>query len=199
MTKEYIGNCSKVIDWNSIITSLKTAPSVFREFDNPYETPSVIEKIAKEGKESLEYDIYRENEIGRAFEKTPEVVQFYTFHCGEAYQKDLEKKFADWIGVKSFMSWISKVIPGKCAAPHIDDEEIYKAEICGISKNKLVRYHCHVSPPMLGAAFMLENGDCFHMEEQGSVYKWPKPDALHCGMNAGYKPKYTFHFIGVVE
>lgn len=197
MTKDYIGNCNDTIDWNSVIKSLDTAKSIFREYETPYETPIVIEKIQQEGKDWLAYEKYRHNEMVKAFESVPEAVQFYTYHCGEAYDTTLENDFSNWLGTKSFMTWISKVMPGKCAAPHIDDEEIYKAELLGIKKENLVRYHCHISEPILGDAFMLENGDCFHMEEQGAVFKWPKPDTVHCGMNAGCKPKFIFHFLGV--
>ena len=76
-------------------------------------------------------------------------------------------------------------------------EEIYFAN-SKHPKEKLVRYHIHVSKPSMGAAFFIGD-DAYHAEEQGSVFQWPAIDSIHCGMNAGIKPKFLYHVLGVID
>jgi hypothetical protein len=189
----YVGNCSSVIDWNSIVKELDLYEGTFRGFETPYEKQVTIDLVNK--KEHLEYDYLRDNdELNKAYSDNKSL-EFYTYTAGKEYSKDIDYKFAEWLGVDVSLSWISKVGVGKVAAPHIDDEEVYW------SKNKfpnreLVRYHCHITQPEMGAAFMIEK-ECYHMKELGDVFIWPSTDSLHCGVNASTKEKFLYHFIGV--
>jgi hypothetical protein len=193
----YIGNCNDVIDWNSIVENLSYTPGLFRGFKTDYEKDVVIKKY--ENKEHLEYSYLREDKsLDEAYRTNPSL-EFYTYTAGKQYSRNVDTMFAQWLGVgfEPALSWISRVPPGKVAAPHIDDEEVYWSKEKFPNK-KLIRYHCHLSPPEMGAAFMVEK-ECYHMAELGDVYQWPSVDSIHCGANAGTKDKITYHFIGVVK
>ena len=199
MAKKYITNTGDIVDWDDVISSLDNARGDVRGFITPYENETSKSRIADKGQESLEYDYLRDpqSEINQAFSKNPESLEFTTYIRENSYGKQLDKNIGKLLGCKIFLSWISKVETGKCVAPHIDDEEIYFAN-SQHPKEKLVRYHIHVSKPNMGAAFFLEK-DCYYNEQQGSVFQWPAIDSLHCGMNAGTKPKFLYHAIGVVN
>ena len=199
MAKKYITNTGDLVDWNELITSLSNIEGRVYGYVTEYEYESTLERIDEQGNNNLEYDYLRDpkGEINQAYAKTPDSLEFISYTRENGYEKDLDKKLGKLLGCEIFLSWISKVNPGKCVAPHIDDEEIYFAN-SRHPKEKLVRYHVHVSKPSMGAAFFIGN-DCYHAEEQGSVYQWPAIDSIHCGMNAGTKPKFLYHALGVIN
>jgi len=189
----YIGNCDSVIDWKNIVETLQSSKGTFRGFETPYENPVTIDLVNKEA--PLEYDYLRDNEeINQAYSNN-ESLQFYTYTAGKSYSREVDNKFAEWLGVDPALSWISEVGVGKVAAPHIDDEEVYWSKD-QFPNRKLLRYHCHITLPEMGAAFMVEK-ECYHMKERGDVFQWPSPDSLHCGVNGSVKTKFLYHFIGV--
>ena len=188
----YIGNCGSIIDWNSVIQELDSCEGTFRGYETPYENPVTLDLVEKEA--PFEYDYLRDNEDLKTYSNN-ESLQFYTYTAGKSYSREVDNKFAEWLGVDTSLSWISKVGVGKVAAPHIDDEEVYwsKQQFPG---KELVRYHCHISSPEMGAAFMVEK-ECYHMKQLGDVFQWPSVDSLHCGVNGSTKTKFLYHFIGV--
>lgn len=189
----YIGNCASIIDWNTVVQELENTTGTFRGFETPYENPVTLDLV--DNKAPLEYDYLRDNDdINKAYSEN-EALQFYTYTAGKSYSRNIDNKFAEWLGVDVSLSWISKVGVGKVAAPHIDDEEVYWSKE-QFPNRKLLRYHCHISSPEMGAAFMVEK-ECYHMAELGDVFQWPNADSLHCGVNGSTKTKFLYHFIGV--
>jgi len=199
MAKKYITNTGDIVDWNKIISDLDNCVGSVYGYESDYEYDTTKQRIESGGEQSLEYDYLRDpqGEIQKAFENNRENLEFTSYTRENAYGKELDKKIGKHLGCEIFLSWISKVDPGKCVAPHIDDEEIYFAN-SRHPKENLVRYHIHVSKPNMGAAFFIGE-DCYYHEEQGSVFQWPAIDSLHCGMNAGTKPKFLYHAIGVIR
>jgi|SRR6056300_109756 hypothetical protein len=200
MAKKYITNTENVVDWDEIISLLnKSEGSIYGDLtkSDDYFYPTTLERV-DDTKNPLEYDYLRDpnHEINKVYGNNPSA-EFVTFTRENSYGKDLDQKIGDLLGCKIFLSWISKVEPGKCAAPHVDDEEIYFAN-SQHPKEKLARYHIHVSKPSMGAAFFIGE-DCYYYEAQGSVFQWPAIDSLHCGMNASIKPKFLYHAIGVIN
>ena len=84
---------------------------------------------------------------------------------------------------------------GKSCGQHEDKEIAERLESEGKNMKDFVRYHVHVTEPCMGGVLIIEK-DCYHMEEQGSVWEWNSPDALHLGVNAGHKTKVLYHFVG---
>lgn len=199
MAKKYITNTGDIVDWDEFIVSLENVEGRKYGYVTEYEYESTLERIDEQGNNNLEYDYLRDpqGEINKAYAKTPDSLEFISYTRENGYSKDLDKRIGKLLGCKVFLSWVSKVNPGKCVAPHIDDEEIYFAN-SKHPKEKLVRYHIHVSKPSMGAAFFIGD-DAYHAEEQGSVYQWPAIDSIHCGMNAGVKPKFLYHVLGVID
>jgi hypothetical protein len=197
MAKYYITNTKDFIDWDQIINDLGTYTGSTYGYHYDYENKHTHQKISESGEKSLPYHDLRDpnGEIYKAFENTKESLEFTAFYVKNGYEKELDEKVESLLNCKIFFSWISKVNPGKCVLPHIDDEEIYHA--CSVyDKAQLVRYHIHVSKPSIGAAFFIDE-ECYYFEPQGTVYQWPQIDGIHGGMNAGTKPKFLYHVIAV--
>jgi hypothetical protein len=196
MTKKYITNTGKLIDWDQVILDLEKRSGVTYIGDDGYENEETYEMIEKNGEQLLEYANLRgeESEIYKAFENSKESLMFTAFISGKDYEKEIDEKIQNLLGCKIYLSWISKVNPGKCVAPHVDDEEVYSVRK-RFKEEQIVRYHIHISKPNMGAALFVEN-DCYAYEKQGNVYQWESADNLHCGINAGIKPKYVLHLIG---
>jgi len=89
-------------------------------------------------------------------------------------------------------SFISEIRPGKCAPWHWDINPIFTK----YDPKELVRFVCFIDQPKPGQAFMLED-ECFYMEDQGSIYKYPNPKSYHAGFNAGLKTKFLFTITGL--
>ncbi len=172
--KKYIGKFTEV-DWKQIIANLGKGDA--RKYDPEWPT---------------EYQNHKE--LVDAYKDISEEIDFRTFARGKGYEYEVDQKFANWLGLKPTMSWISEVKTGRCVPPHQDDHEIN--EVLGDRpKSNFIRYHCHISEPCMGSTLIVEK-DCYHMEEYGAVYEWPDLYSQHCGFNAGAKPKYTYIFIG---
>jgi hypothetical protein len=190
---KHVGNCSWFINWNKLVDELPEV-ATFRGFEtsDTYENPTTIARVEKG--ETLEYEHVRDQgDLVSAYENN-DSLEFVTYSAGKHYPRKIDQLFADWLGVDPAISWISRVGVGKVAAPHIDDEECYWTRE-HFPNRKLTRYHCHISPPEIGAAFMIEK-ECYHMLEIGDVVKWPSIDSLHCGVNGSVKDKLLYHFIG---
>jgi len=200
MTKKYITNTGNIVDWDRIISDLDRYPgTVFGKDIIDYHYDHNKKILLESDKESLKYHYLKnpEGEINKAFVDDKESLEFFVWFPGKGYEKEIDTKIENLLGCKIATSWISKVNPGKCVAPHIDDEEIYDVQKL-YEKQLLVRYHIHISKPSMGAAFFIEQ-DCYYYESQGSIFQWATADLLHCSMNAGIKPKFIYHAIGVLN
>jgi hypothetical protein len=184
--KQYIGNCSNVIDWDQVIEHLKTQEPERHGFENPYGIDHDYHDIDPLHKKAI--DVYSDR---------PEVVEFFTYTNGDHYPHEINEKFSEWVGCNVFHSWISRIDPGKGVPPHIDYDDVIQLEEMKIPRESWLRYHCHISKPAVGAILTLDNGASYHMEEQGAVYQWPSLEAVHAGVNIGWEPKYLLNFVGL--
>ena len=187
--KKYVGNCSSVIDWNKVIDQLHNLQPQRHGYENPY-----ADDLSDHNYHSI--DPLHSKSINTYSDRS-EVVEFFTYLNGDHYSHSVNDKFADWIGCSVYHSWISRIDPGRCVPPHVDYDDIIQLEKQNVPKDKWVRYHCHITPPAIGAAFMMDDGTCYHMEEQGAVYQWSDLAAVHSGFNSGHEVKYLFNFIGI--
>ena len=74
--KKYVGNCSDAFDWDQIISK--------------FDERQVSHKKYEEGSTASK-------EIDDAWAESKESVDFFTYHTGEAYDPDLDKRFGEWI------------------------------------------------------------------------------------------------------
>lgn len=186
--KKYIGNCSEAVNWNEVLQCLSQHQPEKHGYNNPYGIDHDYHDIDPLHLKGIE-----------TYKDRQEAVEFFTYVNGKEYSMDVNDKFAEWLGCKPFLSWISRIDPGRCVPPHIDYDDVIMLEEAGIPENKWVRYHCHISEPEIGAVLMLEDGSSYHMEKQGDVFQWPSVKSVHSGMNAGWKSKYLFNFIGIID
>lgn len=59
-----------------------------------------------------------------------------------------------------------------------------------------MRCICFIDKPKPGQAFMVED-ECFYMEPQGIMYRYPSVSSWHAGFNAGLSTKFLFTFTAV--
>jgi hypothetical protein len=178
---KFIGNCSDIIDWNSVIADLeKQEPGyIGPRHDVGYDVPGV-EEVARPLRDAG-YKMGHEGGNAR----------WGMFFPGTHFDKLVVDKFLQFVGIEDYINcWISKVAPGDVAPWHwdiTDDEATLALESKG-----LVRFHCHVSPPTHGHIFIVED-TCLYNRAQGDVFQWPDRKSWHAGANAGLTPKYTFN------
>jgi hypothetical protein len=176
--KNFIGNTSKIIDWNSVLSKLSNG-----------KTKTIGKSDHIDGSIGFN-EIFEKWSIAGYFKINS--IEWINFYPGEHYEKSVDDAFSAFIGKKYARTWISMIRPGKCAPIHRDiDDHIEEYKQLG----SLVRYTCHISDPQIGHIFLLEK-DFFHNEPQGSVYKWESYDNIHAGGNLGWEPKYLYNFLG---
>ena len=125
--KKYVGNCSDAFDWDQIISKFDEQQVSHKK----YEVGSTASK-----------------EIDDAWAESKESVDFFTYHTGEAYDPDLDKRFGEWIGCEPYMAWFSKMGTGKSCGQHEDKEIAERIESEGKNMDDFVRYHVHVTEPV---------------------------------------------------
>ena len=175
-----IGNCSHVIDWNSIIQEIQD------------KTPTYVGPSHKEGD-----DIPNLSEVTDLWK----LAGFKTIHdggnvgwdmfiAGDSFDQKVAEKFCEFVGIDSYTScWISRINIGYMSPWHWDvndDEEILS------KKQGIRRFHCHIGKPHHGHVLMVEN-QVFYNQPQGEIYEWPSRQSWHAGVNTGLIPKYLFN------
>lgn len=176
---KFIGNSSSVIDWETLVASLRLQPGRQRgnqQEDDIHHNPKVAEL-----RKQWEVAGYEDNQaVGWIDYDTPE---------------ELINTFADWVGAVPVGGWITSVPPGYCVPWHYD---ITDEEEAMLAQGVPLRFTCHISRPKFGQVFVLEQ-HAFHGEEQGNTYQWNDWQQWHGGMNMGLEAKFLFNFIGYAK
>ena len=182
--KQYIGNCSSVIDWDSLIKSLESQEPAYvgpRHKKND-EKAIGINDVASVWENAGYVPIYNGGNAG-----------WDMFLPGTNFDYDIVHKFAEFIGLPGCMNaWIARINQGNVAPWHWD---VTDDETTLDKQTDIQRYHCHIQRPedSIGHSLIMEN-DIYYNEEQGAVYKWPNRKSWHGASNCGLKPFYSFHF-----
>ncbi len=183
-TSKLIGNCNHIINWNSIIKDLlsQTAstigPTIRKKSKGKYipEITSNEEHLIKT-KQIWKESGYRSVTEGGSAE-------WHMYFPGLNFDQCVIDKFVDFYEIETYHdSWISMIMPGRCAPWHIDQ---YK------EKNNIQRYHCHIGEAETGHVFMIQN-DYYVNIKQGSTYQWNNIFYWHAGFNAGERPKFLLN------
>jgi hypothetical protein len=178
---KYVGNCSEVIDWNSVIAELENQVPAYigPRHDQGHNVPGV-EEVAGPLR-AAGYKMGHEG--GNA--------QWDMFFPGTNFDPKIVDIFLEFVGLDGYTNcWISRVKPGDVAPWHWDitDDEVTLAK----ESKGMDRYHCHISPPTPGHILIVEDA-CLYLRRQGDTFKWPSRKSWHAGANAGLTPKYTFN------
>lgn len=181
------GDFSKIIDCEKIVNQFKSKPGHIKSPINPY--GSGVEFNNDQEKENLEmYNNWKR--WGYIDNNSIEWINYYP---------DVDFASSDLDSILSVLKvtpkhiWVSSIRPGKCIPWHRDIESQEKQ---WAEEGELVRYTVFLNNPEPGQFFVV-NDQCFHMIEQGSVYKWLKWDDYHLGSNTGTTQKYLLHIIGL--
>lgn len=166
----YLGNCSNLVDWDSVINDLENKNP---DFIGPPEKKSGLDDIEKFWKQAG----YKSKLLGGT-------VEWQMYYAGTTFDKKIADIVAEFAGIPHYtFSWISKIMPGYCAAPHFDQME---------SDKKIYRLHVHIADSEMGHVFYVGN-EYITNYKKGDVYIWNDPHAWHAGMNCGLHPKYMLN------
>jgi hypothetical protein len=178
---EYFGNCSNIINWSSLVDSLKLqSPAYIGPRHKATDTIEGINEVAPLWINSGYKTIHEGGNAG-----------WDMFLPGINFDRKIVETFAEWVGVNldgPSYAWISRVNPGMMAPWHwdvTDDEDTLK--------ENSVRFHCHIIPPEPGHVFIVEDR-CFYGQQVGDAFKWSDRKLWHGGANCGLSPKYMFNF-----
>ena len=119
-------------------------------------------------------------------------IEFRHYYPTEHFDNSFIKLFERKVKAECLIGFVSEIRPGKCAPWHWDINPWLNDYPVG----EVVRYVCFIDVPKYGQAFMIED-ECFYLEEQGSIYQYPKLDSWHAGFNAGLDTKFLFTFTGL--
>lgn len=178
----YVGNCD-TINWQALINRIEGTEGERRSYGvNFYKNA--------DGRFNEIIELW--NKAGYDKSGTVEWINYYP---GKHFDQSYIGQFEHFVGMKCARAWISKINPGRYAPYHIDiddNEEQY------LQQGNLVRFTAHPCYPTKGQVLIVEDM-VFHMEEQGSTYRWPHYRAWHAGGNCSFEPKYLFNFLGIEQ
>lgn len=181
---KYIGNTKNLIDWDSVIYSLKDQKPSHTGPDNSMDSP--------EGIVGFQEILDNWESVGVKPVRDGGTNNWDMFIPGVNFDREIVEKFCDFVNADVTFAWIANIHPGCMAHWHWDTsgkEDVYD-EI-----PNMVRYQCFINKPHPGHVFMAEDIS-FSNNAQGDVYQWPDRKLWHGGVNFGFEEKYTFHFIG---
>ena len=182
---KHIGSTHTIINWQSIIDSIKPKTG---DFNTPL---TVIERANTDpNAETSYYDGIMETWKKANYDFKN--IQWYDYYPGEHFDIDVQTKFANIVNADPRRVFISELWPGHCVPYHWDVEDF---EDEWLKEGELVRYVCFLRHGF-GHAFVLED-ECFYNIAEGEIYKWDDYKSFHAGTNAGEFPYYLFHFLGI--
>lgn len=170
-----LGICN-AIDWDNVIADCANSEPAYigpkhSRQDNSPAIHNILDMWDKAG--------YRSEKDGGS-------VAWDMFFPGEQFDSSVKEKFNDFFELECNNFWISRIWPGKVAAPHWDvhsnEESIPECK----------RYHCHIGKPEFGHIFIADD-EMFYGKEQGTTYEWPHRKIWHTGVNCGFTPKYILN------
>lgn len=120
-------------------------------------------------------------------------IEFRHYYPEKHFSLDFICEIESITNTTHLLSCVSEIRPGKCAPWHWD----INPRLNEYPNGDIHRYVCFIQTPKYGQAFMIED-ECFYMEPQGNIYKYPSLDSWHAGFNAGLETKFLFTFTGLV-
>ena len=155
--KQYIGNCSDIIDWNSVVDSVKNSEPAY-----------------KGPRHTKEDDLPGIKEISEAWDKAGYTLASEGGTVGwdmcipeTNFDKKIVQQFSDYVGVDVLSCWVSVIHQGYHAPWHWDtqdnEEELRKM-------GPIERFHVHMQDTRPGHILIVED-ELYYNAKQGDVYK----------------------------
>lgn len=183
----YIGNFKTLSNCNEIVSSIKNKRGHAKTAKKPYGKDVKLEKDLQ----SLVDKMFED--WGRAGYFDNNSVEWINFYPDKDFNRLLIEPLCRSLKFTPKNIWISSIKPGRCVPRHFDIETESQS---WRKEGTLVRYSLFLDEPAIGHVFILKD-ECFHMCEQGDVYKWKVWDEYHIGVNVGFEQKYMMHLVGI--
>lgn len=166
----FLGNTSALIDWDNVVDKLE-------EKDPDVIGPPDMRKGLEEVRDTWEKAGYKHAKYGGS-------VEWQMYVKDKSFDREIAQKIIEFLDIPHYSDcWISKIMPGKYAAPHFDSMRTDKS---------IYRIHVHIQDSKMGHVFYVNN-DYITSYKKGDVYLWNNPYSWHGGMNCGLSPKYMFN------
>lgn len=166
MAADYIGNCAHLIDFDNLVKKLKS-----KKYDRI--SPTVNTKIDKSILDAG-YKPYYKN--GSA--------KWKMYFAEESYDQKIIDIIVKFSNISNYnTSWISRVDPGFCVPPHVDE---MKALI------DVNRIHVFIEDSIMGHVFYIEN-QYFSNYKKGDIFLWKNPYSIHAACNISTKAKFLLN------
>lgn len=179
---KFVGNCSHLIDWNDVITTLvDQSPSYVGPRHREHDPIEGLSDIAKSW-----------NKAGYTIAADGGTAGWDMFFPVENFDTSIVTTFSVFAGIEPVNAWISRVNPGMSAPWHWDAND---AEEVYCNTPEMLRFSCHISRPNPGHVFIVDD-ICFYNQDQGNTYLWTSRKSYHAGGNCGLSPKYLFNIFG---
>lgn len=176
MECKFVVNCASLIDWPSIICSIKNKPGTSVVPDRKKLSSNEYQKL---------FDMWDNANFNYSSAKW---INYYP----EDYGYTISNTFESIVKSKHIRSWISRIDPGYYAPWHwdIDDNETEYLKL-----GKLRRFICFIGEVHPGHVSIINNS-CLHAEQEGNIYEWNSYNDWHAGVNAGLIPKFQYNYLG---
>ena len=176
---KFIGNCSRIIDWDSVIRDLEHCHADHGPTHKEGDPIPLLNEVTTIWRD----EGYKTVELGGT-------VQWDMLFPGVHYDRSVEEKFCDFFEITpNSGSWISRIWPGRQAPMHWD---VHDDEAILLTQPDMMRWHCHIGKPTFGHVFVCEN-EMFYNKQQGDAFQWGSRRYWHAGTNCGLTPKYLFN------
>lgn len=168
----YLGNCSNLIDFDFLIETLNNS------------IPDEIGPTTSKDDQSVSEVIKVWEQAGYNTTDNKGTVKWKMYYPNSSFDLEVVNKIVDFAKIPYVnSSWISRVDPGYCVAPHFDK-----------MPNNITPYriHVHITDSKMGHIFYV--GKTYFIDyKKGDTYLWKDPNAWHAGGNFGLSPKYILN------
>lgn len=175
---ELYGNTQELIDWDTIIDSIKSKPGRrLSVSDGVFERNEQMRGLVK---------LWTDNNLNL------DSMLWINYYPDIDFDSKIIDIFSDFVGAKFIRAWISRVDPGYYVGYHTDYDDHMDDYL---KLGNLVRYTCCMNKPNLGQVTMIKD-DYLVSQAQGNVYRWDHYTDWHASSNFGLSPKFQFNFLG---
>jgi len=196
----YIGNCADLIDWKKITAPLDDIVSdelynadTMRLYENHFlnstnQLSDFLKDQVATSSSQIDYNLFLIKEWSSKYRL--DTIGFSLYRPGKHYDATVDNILIKLLGGNITTTSISRLDPGYNVPIHEDYTNIKEPNYD--PNKKVCRYVIFITPPETGQFFTLGD-ECFHNIKIGEIYKWDRPQQLHCAANASYKINYLYH------
>lgn len=119
-------------------------------------------------------------------------IEWINYFPGSDFDNTVVEQFQHIVDAQPWMTWISRIRPGKMAPWHFDAHSKLDQLL---TLGQPVRYTCYIQEPH-DAHVSIVGNTVIYKPAKGSIYKWSNYSDWHSGMNGGLTDKFMFNYWG---